>query len=84
MATFSAVWQRWSDLGGGFHLTPWRVPDYLRSVQESGFVNVGYDILLDDAAALKAVLPRSNGRFRSIREQVLSILSLSLFGQKPL
>ena len=61
-----------------------RVPDYLRAVQESGFVNVGYDILLDDAAALKGILPRLNGRFRWKREQVLEILSLSLFGQKPL
>lgn len=85
MLTFSdKIWQRWLDLGGGFHLNRWRVPDYLRAAQESGFVNVGYDILSDDAGALKAVFSRLNGRFRSIEEQVLAILSIALFGQKPL
>lgn len=84
MLTFSEkVWRRWLDLDGGFHLNRWRLPDYLRATQESGFVNVGYEVLLSDEAALNAVLPRLDFRFRSMDKQVLAILSISLFGQKP-
>jgi SAM-dependent methyltransferase len=85
MLTFSdQFWSRWLDLRGGFHLNRWRVPDYLHAAHESGFVNVGYEILLKDEAALKAILPRLQCRFRSVPEELLSILSISLCCQKPL
>lgn len=84
MLTFSdQLWARWFDLSGGFHLNRWRVPAYLQAVRESGFVDVGYDVLLRDEAALKAVLPRVNCRFRSMEEKTLAILCISLFGHKP-
>lgn len=85
MLTFSdQTWSRWLDLRGGFHLNRWRVPDYLHAAHESGFTNVGYEILLKDEAALKAILPRLHCRFRSMPEELLSILSMSLCCQKPL
>ena len=85
MLTFSEqLWVRWLDLDGGFHLNRWRVPDYLHVTHESGFVNVGYEILSKDEAALKAILPRLDYRFRSVSEEMLAILTISLYGQKPI
>jgi SAM-dependent methyltransferase len=85
MLTFSEqLWVRWLDLDGGFHLNRWRVPDYLHVTHESGFVNVGYEILSTDEAALKAILPRLDYRFRSVPEELLAILTISLYGQKPI
>ena len=84
MLTFSdQVWSRWLDLGGGFHLNRWRVPDYLHAAHDSRFVDVGYEILLKDEAALKTILPRVDYRFRSVSEEMLAILLVSLYGQKP-
>jgi hypothetical protein len=83
--TFSdQVWSRWLDLRGGFHLDWCRAPDYLRAAHAAGFVSVDYGILLKDAAALKAILPRLHCRFRSVPEELPSILSISLCCQKPL
>jgi SAM-dependent methyltransferase len=85
MLTFSdRVWRRWLDLGGGFHLNRWRADDYLWAARESGFVDVRYDVLSRDNAALKPVLNRLDRRFRSMPEEVLAILTISLFGRKPL
>jgi SAM-dependent methyltransferase len=85
MLTFSErLWVRWLDLGGGFHLNRWRVPDYLHVTHESGFVNVGYEILLKNEAALKEILPRLDYRFRSVSDEMLAILIVSLYGQKPI
>jgi SAM-dependent methyltransferase len=85
MLTFSdQVWSRWLDLGGGFHLNRWRLPDYLRAAHDSCFVDVNYDILLKDEDTLKPILPRLDFRFRSIPEEMLAILSVSLYAQKPI
>jgi len=85
MLTFSDhVWSHWLDLRDGFHLNRWRVPDYLRAAHVADFVNIDYEILLKDEAALKAILPRLHCRFRSVPEELLSILSISLYCQKPL
>jgi hypothetical protein len=59
-------------------------PGYLRVADPAGFVNVDYEILLKDEAVLKAILPRLHCRFRSVPEELLSILSISLYCQKPL
>jgi hypothetical protein len=84
MLAFSdAVWSRWLDLNGGFHLNRWRVPDYMQAAHESHFVNVDYEILQKDETALKQILPRMNDRFRSVSAEMLAILSLSLYARKP-
>jgi hypothetical protein len=85
MLTYSEkVWKKWLDLDGGFHLNRWRVPDYLRAASASGFVDVGYEVLSCDEVALKAVVNRLHDPFRSMQEQVLAVMSISLFGRKPL
>ena len=85
MLTFSdQVWSRWLDLSDGFHLNRWRAPDYLRAAHRAGFVNVDYEILSKNEQALKDVLPRVHCRFRSVPEDMLAILFMSLHCQKPL
>jgi len=84
MLTFSdRLWSRWLDLGGGFHLNRWRAPDYVHAAQTAGFVNVGYEGLSKDEKALKEILPRLQPRFRSIPKEILALLFISLYGQKP-
>jgi SAM-dependent methyltransferase len=83
MLTFSdAVWHRWIDLCGGFHLNRWRASDYVQAMSDAGFVNVRYEALQQDLEGLRAILPRLHGRFRTIHEDMLAILGLSVFGQK--
>jgi len=85
MLTFSdRFWSRWMDLGGYCHVNRWRAPNYLEAARAIGFINVGYDVLSKDEAALKAILPRLKSQFRSIPEPLLAILMISLFGRKPL
>lgn len=84
MLTFSdQVWERWLALRGGFHLNRWRASDYLHTAHEAGFVNVNYDAILKDDSGLKAVLPRLHSRFLSIHEDILAILCMYLYGEKP-
>jgi hypothetical protein len=84
MLTFSdQVWERWLDLRGGFHLNRWRASDYLRAATEVGLVRVGYAPILENAKGLQEVLPRIQKRFQVVPTDMLSILSMYLFGEKP-
>jgi hypothetical protein len=84
MLTFSdRVWSRCLDLGSGFHLNRWRAPDYVHAAQNAGFINVGYDILSKDDQALKKILPRVHPRFRSMPNEILALVFISLYCEKP-
>jgi SAM-dependent methyltransferase len=83
MLTFSDnTWKRWFDLPGGFHLNRWRVPDYLDAAHRTGFVNLRYDAFIQDQDGARAIMPRLDSRFRNIPEDILSILGISLYGEK--
>jgi SAM-dependent methyltransferase len=85
MLTFSdGIWRRWLDLDGGFHLNRWRADDYLRAAKESGFIDVKYDVLSREQAALDSVTDRLDSHFQSMPKEMLAILSIGLFGRKPL
>jgi SAM-dependent methyltransferase len=85
MLTFSEpVWERWFNLRGGFHLNRWRAPDYVQSMRDAGFVNVSYEVLQRDEEGLRKILPRLNTRFREMGKDMLSVLVILLFGEKPL
>lgn len=84
MLTFSdATWERWFNLRGGFHLNRWRAPDYLRAAEEAGFARVGYEPILRDAEGLREVLPRLDRRFRQVPGDMLAVLMMYLYGEKP-
>jgi SAM-dependent methyltransferase len=83
LAYSDEVWQRWLDLGSGFHLNRWRAPDYLRAIEEAGFERVGYNVRREDRAGLVAVRARLHPSFRHIDDQMLAILGMDLSGRKP-
>jgi SAM-dependent methyltransferase len=84
MLTFSdRVWSRWLNLRGGFHLNRWRASDYVRAAQNAGFINVGYEVLSKDDQALKQIFRRLHPRFRSMPTEILALLFISLYCQKP-
>jgi SAM-dependent methyltransferase len=85
MLTFSeATWRRWLCPKRGFHLNRWRLPEYVEAMREVGFVNIGYQVLQRDEAALRSVMPRLNERFREFSPDILSVLVVHIYGQKPL
>jgi len=84
MLTFSErTWARWLDLRGGFHLNRWRASDYLRAARAAGFVHIGYEAIATDEAELQQVLPRLDDRFRQVQADLLAILRMYLYGEKP-
>lgn len=84
MLTFSdKVWERWFNPKGGFHLNRWRITDYLRAMHEVGFENVCYEGLQKDEPGLMKVMPRLHERFHGISRDLLSLLVVHLYGEKP-
>jgi SAM-dependent methyltransferase len=84
MLTFSErTWRIFFDLPGGFHLNRWRVPDYLEAMQESRFVNIKYVPSQTDYAGLNKILPRLNAQFARLPVEILSIVGIYLYGEKP-
>lgn len=85
MLTFSdRIWQRWLCPKRGFHLNRWRLPDYLEAMQKVGFVDIGYQVLGRDEAALRDILPRLDVRFKDIPLDLLSVLGVHVYGAKSL
>jgi hypothetical protein len=84
MLTFSdEVWERWFNPKGGFQLNRWRITDYLRAMQGVGFVNICYQVLQRDETGVMKVMPRLNERFRGISTDLLSLVMVHLYGEKP-
>lgn len=83
MLTFSdECWERFLDLEGGFHLNRWRAPDYVRAMNQAGFVNVSCeDFLRDEAGALEA-MPRLAPGFRGLSMEALAVQGIYLYGEK--
>jgi len=85
MLTFSeSTWQRWLCPKRGFFLNRWRLPEYVEAMERVGFVNIGYQVLQQDETALQAILPRLNERFREFSPDMLSVLVVHLYGEKPM
>ena len=83
MLTFSnQAWARWLDLRGGFHLNRWRAPDYLQAMHDAGFVNVSYEVFMQDKEQLRAIFSRLDHRFRMVKEDMLAILGMYVYGEK--
>ena len=83
MLTFSeAVWSRWLDPPGGFHMNRWRANDYVRALQAAGFADVNYQVLIRDAENLRLIKPRLHPRFRQLEDDVLAIVNIVLCGTK--
>jgi SAM-dependent methyltransferase len=84
MLTFSDdVWRRWLCPKRGFHLNRWRLPQYFEAMREAGFINIGYEVLQRDESGLRAILPRLDERFQAMDPDMLSVLVVHLYGQKP-
>ncbi|MBN1992340.1 MAG: methyltransferase domain-containing protein [Anaerolineae bacterium] len=84
MLTFSVeVWERWLNPKGGFYLNRWRVPDYVQAMRQAGFVNISYDVFLQDEPGLREIRPRLNRQFQEISEKELSVLGIYLYGEAP-
>lgn len=84
MLTFSEeIWQRWLNPKRGFHQNRWRLPEYLEALKSARFVNTGYRVLQRDEATLREILPRLNERFRDMDPDMLSVLVVHLYGEKP-
>ncbi len=84
MLTFSEeIWQRWLNPKRGFHQNRWRLPEYLEAIKSARFVNTGYRVLQRDEATLREILPRLNERFRDMDPDMLSVLVVHLYGEKP-
>lgn len=85
MLAYSArAWQRWLCPKRGFHLNRWRLPEYLDAMDALGFVNIGYQVLERDEAGLREIMPRLDERFKDIRPDMLSVLVVHVYGEKPI
>lgn len=83
LAYSNKVWERWFDLRGGFHVNRCRLPDYLRAIEDAGFIHVKHEVDMQDKQGLQEILPRIDKRFRSLSKEVLSTLAIYLYGEKP-
>jgi len=84
MLTFSEeTWQRWLCPKRGFHQNSWRLPEYLEAIRHAGFVNIGYKVLQRDEATLREILPRLDERFKYLDPDMLSVLVVHLYGERP-
>lgn len=84
MLTFpDRTWERWLNLRGGFHVNRWRAPDFLRALAGAGLVDITYEVLERDDAALSAMADRLDLRFRAVPRQVLAIQRINLYGRSP-
>ncbi len=77
-----AVWDKWLDLRGGFHLNRWRAPNYLRALVEAKFVNVRLRTFLQDRAALEKIWTRIQPEFQTLGKEHLVALGIYLYGEK--
>ncbi len=84
MLTFSeTTWKQWLAPKGGFHLNRYRLPDYLQAMRAADFVEIEYQSLQQNRAALQKIWPRLRGRFRQIDFDLLSIVVVHLYARKP-
>lgn len=83
LAYSDGTWERWLNLGGGFHVNRWRAHELLAALADAGFERITYEPFLSDEAGLAAVRARLAPRFRGLPNKLLAIQKIYLYGRKP-
>jgi SAM-dependent methyltransferase len=79
MLTFSdRVWERYLAMGGGFYQNRWRLPEYLKALQDAGWTDVSYEVNLKDGKEFNRVRPHLAERWRRVDPEMLSALTVGI------
>lgn len=76
------IWTNFLNLRGGFHVNRFRLPHYLSAIEKTGLGDVDFEITDSDLEQLCEVYDQLAPNFKSIDQQTLAALKVSLFARK--